>query len=95
MAGSAVGGKVASNLLSGQKAFSGFNTSSLTNIGGSIAGSLVGNMIGGDAGRAAGVALGNAGNIVKGVKDVSTYSKAIKSAKLAKDANAVKLLKSS
>jgi len=52
-------------------------------------------MIGGDAGRAVGVALGNTGNIIKGVKDISNYSKAIKSAKLAKDANAVKLLKSS
>lgn len=93
MAGSAVGGKVASNLLSGQKAFSGFNKASLTNLGGSIAGSLVGNMIGGDAGRAAGVALGNAGNIVKGVKSISDTSKGIKAAKLAKDAYAVKGLK--
>lgn len=93
MAGSAIGGKVASNLMSGQKAFSGFNTNSLTNIGGSIAGSLVGNIIGGDAGRAAGVALGNAGNIIKGVKSISDTSKGIKAAKLAKDAYAVKGLK--
>lgn len=93
MAGSAVGGKVASNLLSGQKAFSGFNTTSLTNIGGSVAGSLVGNVIGGDAGRAAGVALGNTGNIVKGVKSISQTSKGLKAAKLAKDANAIKGLK--
>lgn len=78
MAGSAVGGKVASNLMLGQKAFSGFNTSSLTNIGGSIAGSLVGNLIGGDAGRAAGVALGNAGNIVKGVKSIKATNAAVK-----------------
>ena len=87
MAGSAVGGKVASNLLSGQKAFSGFNTTSLTNIGGSVAGSLVGNMIGGDAGRAAGVALGNAGNIVKGVKSISQTSKGLKAAQLGNVAN--------
>lgn len=93
MAGSAIGGKVASNLMSGQKAFSGFNANSLANIGGSVAGSLVGNMIGGDAGRAAGVALGNAGNIVKGVKSISQTSKGIKAAKLAKDANALKGLK--
>ena len=87
MAGSAVGGKVASNLLSGQKAFSGFNTTSLTNIGGSVAGSLVGNMIGGDVGRAAGVALGNAGNIVKGVKSISQTSKGLKAAQLGNVAN--------
>lgn len=93
MAGSTIGGKVASNLLSGQKAFSGFNKASLTNIGGSIAGSLVGNIIGGDAGRAAGVALGNTGNIVKGIKSISQTSKGLKAAKLAKDANAIKGLK--
>lgn len=90
MAGSAIGGKVASNLMSGQKAFSGFNKTSLTNIGGSVAGSLVGNIIGGDAGRAAGVALGNTGNIIKGVKNISQTSKGLKAAK---DVNAIKGLK--
>ena len=86
MAGSAIGGKVASNLMSGQKAFSGFNTNSLTNIGGSVAGSLVGNMIGGDAGRAAGVALGNAGNIMKGVKSIKATNAAVKAGTMASKA---------
>lgn len=86
MTGSAIGGKVASNLMSGQKAFSGFNTNSLTNIGGSVAGSLVGNMIGGDAGRAAGVALGNAGNIVKGIKSIKATNAAVKAGTMASKA---------
>lgn len=86
MAGSAIGGKVASNLMSGQKAFSGFNTNSLTNIEGSIAGSLVGNMIGGDGGRAAGVALGNAGNIVKGIKSIKATNAAVKAGTMASKA---------
>ena len=86
MAGSAIGGKVASNLMSGQKAFSGFNKTSLTNIGGSVAGSLVGNVIGGDAGRAAGVALGNAGNIVKGVKSIKATNAAVKAGTMASKA---------
>ena len=92
-AGAAVGGQVMSNLMSGQKAFAGMNKTSLTNIGGQFAGSILGNAIGGDGGRALGLALGNTGNIVKGVKDISNTAKGIKAAKVANDVNALKGLK--
>lgn len=82
-AGSMLGGKVASNIVSGKKAFSGINSESLGNLGYGLAGNVVGNAIGGDAGRAVGTAVSNIGNITKAVKGLNAASKASKAANAA------------